>query len=147
MADGWRKMPDRPVFQATFKEITLMRWAILIAVLAFGALRDVEGAEMRCAVSDEGRMTDVHFAASPVAGRTRKCAAGCTWSQLDSCPACARRVRWAYHGPYYRRPYDYRRSFDFPWSYAPYNPAVYWVSDDASAPVDEAPPPLPVPAR
>ena len=120
-----------------------MRWAILTAVLAFGAARNVDGAEFRSAFGNAGGTPVVRFAASPVAGHRHKCAAGCTWGRFGPCPACARRMRWAYHGPYYRRPYDYRRSFDFPWSYAPYNPAAYWVSDKASGPVDESPPPLP----
>ena len=122
-----------------------MRWSILTAVLAFGAASDVDGAEFPSAVGNASGSPVVRFAASPVAVGY-KCAAGRTRGQYGPCPACVKRMRWAYHGPYYRRPYDYRRSFDFPWSYAPYNPAVYWVSDEASEPVDETPP-LPPPKR
>lgn len=118
-----------------------MRWTMLIVVLACGAARDVDGAELRSASRYVGGRHDVRFAASPVAAS--RCGSCCTWNRYGSCPACVRRTRWAYHGPYYRRPYDYRRSFDSPWSYAPYHPAAYWVSDEASTPVDETPPPLP----
>ena len=132
-----------PRFQTASQETTLMRWAILIAVLAFGAARNVDGAEFSFARTNRGGALESRFVALPVAGHP--CAASCQWSQFGPCPACARRMRWAYHGPYYRRPFDYRRSFDFPWSYAPYRPAAYWVSDEASDSVDVSPPPLPAP--
>ena len=122
-----------------------MRWAILIAVLAFGTAGNVDGAEFSFARTNRGGAPESRFVASLVVGH--QCTA-CKWSQPYPCSACARRMRWAYHGPYYRRPFDYRRSFDFPWSYAPYRPAAYWVSDEASGPVDVVPPlPAPPPAR
>ncbi len=119
-----------------------MRWAILTAVLAFGTAGDTAGAEFTSSLAVANRSPVALFATSSSLGAN--CGSGCTWGKFGPCPACARRTRRAYHGPYYRRPFDYRRSFDFPWSYAPYNPAVYWVSDEASGQVDVAPP-LPTP--
>lgn len=118
-----------------------MRWVILSAALTMGATHNVDAAPIQTYVPHARRMpaAQLTFKPSPVAAPS--CAAGCSWGQYGPCPACAKRTRWAYHGPYYRRPFDYRRSFDFPWSYAPYRPATYWVSDEASGPVDVVPPP------
>ena len=120
-----------------------MRWAILTAVLALGAARDTAAAEFTSSRAIANRSPATVVATSPVAGAS--CASGCVWGRFSRYPGCDKRWSWAYHGPYYRRPFDYRTSFDYPWSYAPYNPALYWVTDEASVPVDITPPPSPVP--
>lgn len=58
----------------------------------------------------------------------------------------------AFHGYYYRQPYNYRQYFDYPWHAQPYEPMGYFTyqksapADPQSAPPVEMESPMPVPA-
>ena len=48
----------------------------------------------------------------------------------------------AFHGYYYRQPYNYRHTFDYPWHATPHEPQPFYSYRGATLPSDE---PLPTP--
>jgi hypothetical protein len=130
---------------------------ILLTVLALGGT----GGEAHIAAMDEGGYVDCPEYAS---GHSRKlhhanlhghCMGPMPQTCYEPPYGCYAGTRWnnrypAFHGTYYRKAYNYRNYFDYPWHAELHEPTSNWsyhVTGDTGAPAEQVAPPRPMPTQ